>query len=120
MGIVFIYMFTRTHRRLDFLCVGFLMAAIGIIFSEKASINRCFSSWWSSIAEYSLALYVSHWTIRMLLPVIMPTASYSEMFFPYLMISCLYAALIMIPIKVMRKYIPWDWLKGQVVISEMR
>lgn len=120
MGIVFIYMFTRTHRRLDFLCVGFLIVAISITFSEKAGINRCFSSWWSSIAKYSLALYVSHWTIRMLLPVIMPTASYSELFFPYLMISCLYAVLIMIPIKVMRKYISWDRLKRQVVISEMR
>ena len=43
-GIVFIYMFTRTHRRLDFLCVGFIAVAVSIVFSEKASIGRYFSS----------------------------------------------------------------------------
>lgn len=119
-GIVFISMYTRTHRRLDFLCVGLLAVAVSIAFSEKASIHKCFSAGWSSVAEYSLALYVTHWTVRMLLPAMIPTAAYGEMLLPYFILSSLYAALTMTLIKVIQKHFLWEWIKKQIVFPAQK
>lgn len=38
-----------------------------------------------------LALYVSHWTVRAVIPVIMPGIAYEKMLIPYLLGSLIYA-----------------------------
>lgn len=114
-GIVFFYMFTRTQRRLDFLCIGLLMTFASIIMSEKSSIHQYFASYWSRFSTFSLVLYASHWTIRMLIPALMPLATYDLMFLPYIVTSCLYAGLLILLVNMLKAYIPWDRLKRKIV-----
>lgn len=103
-GIVMVYMYTRAWRRLDFLCIGLLAVVASIALSEKASAHKAFPVWFSKISEFSLALYVSHWTIRLLIPtVIMPTASYEVWILPYIVLSVAYAMLLMLLVSAIRR-----------------
>lgn len=91
-GTIF-YMLTRYRRRLDFLCVGMLFIALVITFSKiQESSKNC----GNFLSELSLALYVSHWTIRAIVPVVMPEATYEEMLVPYLLISFIYAGVFVV------------------------
>lgn len=98
LGIVMFYMFTRSHRRLDFLCIGLLAVFATICLSEKTNISAKIPAVFSKISEYSLSLYVSHWTVRMLVPVIMPTATYWQMLPVYIALSAIYALVYMLVI----------------------
>ena len=103
--IVIFYMYTRTHRRLDFLCIGLLAVLASIALSEKASIHKLFPELFSKISEFSLALYVSHWTVRLLIPtVIMPEASYGVRLLVYILLSTVYALLLMIVVSTVRRF----------------
>lgn len=86
-GSVF-YMLTRYRRRLDFLCVGLLFIVLVITFSNTQKSGKTCGSF---LSELSLALYVSHWTVRAVIPVIMPGIAYEKMLIPYLLGSLIYA-----------------------------
>ena len=90
-GILY-YMYTGYHQRLDFFCVGaeFLFLAITL---SKTKISHRTKTRWNFLAEYSLALYVSHWTIKDIISSIMAEATYKEMLLPYLLASLLYAGI---------------------------
>ena len=104
-GIVIFYMYTRSYRRLDFLCIGLIVILVSIILSEKASIHKIFPLLFSKISEFSLSLYVSHWTVRLLIPtVIMPAASYEARLLPYILLSAVYALLLMVFVFMVRRF----------------
>ena len=96
----FFYMLTRYRRRLDFLCVGMLFAALVITVSKtQRSCKNC----GNYLNELSLALYVSHWTIRAVVPAVMLGAAYEEMLGVYLFLSVLYASMFVAGVKAVQK-----------------
>ena len=56
-------------------------------------------------ADFSLALYVTHWTVRMIIPYRMNGDSYLEMLPPYLLVSVLYAAVLVLLVRAGRRII---------------
>lgn len=100
LGAVLLYMFTLGYRRLDFLCILLMAAAAAIVMSGQASVNRLFPSWVSRLSDFSLALYVSHWTVRMLVPIWMPTTSYTARMWAYIPLALAYGALLEFAVKI--------------------
>lgn len=94
-GSVLFYAWGRTHRRLDFLCIFLLFAGVCALLAHdtvipvSAPVGRI-------LADFSLALYVTHWTVRMIVPCKMNGSSYLEMLPPYLLVSLLYAAALLL------------------------
>lgn len=117
LGIVFFYMFTRTHRKMDFLCIGLMAAAACIMLAEKSSIHRFFSTLFSKCSEYSLALYVSHWTVRMLIPFIMPEAAYQFKLLPYIALSAVYAGILTLCVTAVQKTQPLQKIIKHLIVS---
>ena len=112
-GSVF-YMLTRCRRKLDFLCVGLLFIALVITFSNMQECNRKCGNF---LSELSLALYVSHWTIRSIVPVIMPEATYAEMLIPYLLISLIYAGGFAVVVNAVRRLSVAEKLKRYFLLQ---
>lgn len=109
------YMLTRYRRRLDFLCVGMLFIALVITFSqEQKSRNNC----GDFLSEFSLALYVSHWTIRAIVPVVMSEATYEEMLVPYLLISFIYAGGFVVAVNGIQRFLLTKKVKNYFVLQE--
>ncbi|WRS27305.1 acyltransferase [Oscillospiraceae bacterium MB08-C2-2] len=95
-GIAFFYMYTHRYSKLDFLVIAIIAMGCIIVFSQKSSVNSVLNlPWFNQLADYSLALYVSHWSIRTYIPILMPNATYWQMLFPYIICSLAYAALIL-------------------------
>ena len=98
------YAWGRTHRRLDFLCIVLLFAGVCALLAHdtvipvSAPIGRI-------LADFSLALYVTHWTVRMIIPYRMNGGSYLEMLPPYLLVSVLYAAVLVLLVRAGRRII---------------
>lgn len=110
-------MLTKYHQRLDFLCVGALFIALAITFSR---LREPFQGKSDFLAELSLALYVSHWTIREIIPVVMPEATYKEMLGPYLLLSILYASMFVVGVKAVRKLSLPERLKHCFLLQECK
>lgn len=87
------YMRTQALRMLDFLCVALWVLLAAVALSERAPVHRLFSPFarlpW--LGDYCLALYVSHWTVPVLLRRL--TADASVPVAPYLLTCLAYAAL---------------------------
>ena len=114
-------MFTHRFSQLDFLMIALMAVGCIIVFSQQSKLNSilniiCFDK----LADYSLALYVSHWSIRACIPIIMPNSSYWEKLLPYIVCSILYALLILYIVKSTQKILPWRKIKYCFVESDKK
>lgn len=97
------------------MCVGMLFIALVITFSQKQkSRNNC----GNFLSEFSLALYVSHWTIRAIVPVVMSEATYKEMLVPYLLISFIYAGGFVVAVNGIQRFHLTKKVKNYFVLQE--
>lgn len=100
---VVLYSYKFSNRQADFVCIIGFIIAFAIIISEKSSISGFFKFDSRVLADYSLALYVSHWTIRLLIPYFMPTQTYDERFWPYVLCSVLYGSVFLLLVDGIKK-----------------
>lgn len=98
-----LYMHAQEGGMLDFLCVFLWIALVGVVLSERASIHPLFAPLGecAPLSELSLSLYLTHWTIPLLLRACTPDASVPML--PYLILSLLYAALWVFIVSLARK-----------------
>lgn len=103
-GSVLFYAWGRTHRRLDFLCIVLLFGGVCALLTHdtvlpvSAPVGRI-------LADFSLALYVTHWTVRMVVQCTMNDSSYLQKLPTYLIASFLYALVLMLLVHSVRKII---------------
>lgn len=111
------YMYAWGYRRMDFVVIGVEALWAGMILSGSASVNGLFPSWISRCSRFCLALYTSHWTVRMLIPVWMPEADYWTRLPPYVLAAVVYAAALEACMTIVRRARPWRLVKKYLFLT---
>ena len=92
---VVIYHMRATGRtRMDFLYIACILLFTSIALSERTLIHRLFPAFFSRISEFSLALYVTHWTVLYVFVLAyMENFSWKKQVAAFFILSILYAML---------------------------
>lgn len=89
-----IYMAKSKATQLDFLFMAAFVTIIAISMSGRAPVRAIFPASFKWLADYSLVLYLCHWTFATrLTTALMPDKPWQERVLPYLLFSILYALL---------------------------
>ena len=89
--VIYCYKFAFTYA--DYFLILVMTFAIGIIFEinlPKLDSNRCVSF----LGKWSTYIYFSHWTVRLVLPIIFKEKTYEELLPIYVFASLAYSLLI--------------------------
>ncbi|WP_419822128.1 acyltransferase family protein [Anoxybacterium hadale] len=92
---VIIILFMKGHSRLDFILIFAIAALILITLSGQSYtqgfLNNRVSYW---LGQFSIPLYLTHWTIRFVVPKVFDQGSYWEWMPIYLVLSMVYAGVV--------------------------
>ncbi len=88
--VIYCYKFAFTYA--DYFLILLMTFAIGIIFEINVPKlnNKCISF----LGKWSTYIYCSHWTVRLVLPIIFKELSYSELLPIYILVSLVYSLVV--------------------------
>lgn len=92
------------HNKTDFICIFFMAVLCVIVLSEKASVHRLFPTFLCRASEFATSLYISHLMVRSYVKVIlMPDAPYEKACPTYVVLSVIFACLLMLAVNGLRR-----------------
>lgn len=101
--LIYVYFFTKTYA--DYMLVLVLCIATACIFAgtpHKYVLNNKFFCF---LGKWSMYIYVSHWTIRFIIPQVFTGLAYEQLVPIYLVVSLVYSLIIMLAAELFNKLI---------------